>query len=910
MGRAIFYCFQCSKRVSDSDLDAGKAFRIGERIQCGECAPPGTKPTASSKKMPAVQAPRKSGSTSVVLRNVIAPLATPPPARSPVARPKRTLLLAGIGGAVLLVTVVGVFFVFKRGTPPPAPVHEQVPIVKVPENPVVPPGVKPPETKEGAAKAGLEKARAFAKSNPEDLSGQQREFTDVVWKWEGTDAAREAAREAAAVKAAILEKVAAWMADLEAQIKGMLEAKDYDAAERKIEELKKAHGLPEWRLASEKRASEIFAMGKADGKKPDPTPPDAKTKPPSEEARKYQAKWEVAAAKATARDYGGAIAELEQSAAALKEADVRQELESDLALLRKIASVQKETRDYLAQRPRGSGISLGFRDGKGGVSRISGTILQIDAERIEVRSGKTSEFVEWTDLTAETLAEIAQRGKFEPVVLAALCLLEGEVEPAKTLEAELPPRWSSYAAGARAKIPKPDPAEKNARDLYAAAEKSYRSMDAFAAAVENYRTLRTDFSASALVQKYSDRIFRRSDAGRDYYYPPSNFRVEGTIQLSKSGKLESVKDSDDRDTLLNSAEIEFAVLPGLTYRCWLQVGACCEETFLFYYQGTEVTETDPKTRKKIACEPGSSFAAPVKHSIRNLKKTHEEHKIKGAKVHPKTAARWEWIEIVLPKYAGPGAKKLKFMTNQAGFSIGGASVSSTRKAPPLEPEIKELEKARLLDEPPMIIDPDLIGWWTFDDDLGDQVTDVTGKRHTGKLVGAVQRAGGKIGGGLQIDGGPSGVEVADAEDLRISGPMTLALWVKRTAESSDWVCVIGRGTPEQRNYGLWLEPGSRKILVQLYGPAGNTQFFGKKLFEDGQWVHLAVTMDATTIRLYYNGQLDSQEARGPAPFTTPAPLGIGNAIYHTGLKGLVDDVRIYRRALSDDEIRSLYQFAR
>src|SRR4029079_8237205 len=157
------------------------------------------------------------------------------------------------------VTVVGVFFVFKRGTPPPAPVHEQVPIVKVPENPVVPPGVKPPETKEGAAKAGLEKARAFAKSNPEDLSRPQREFTDVVWKWEGTDAAREAAREAAAVKAAILEKVAAWMADLEAQIKGMLEAKDYDAAERKIEELKKAHGLPEWRLASEKRASEIFA---------------------------------------------------------------------------------------------------------------------------------------------------------------------------------------------------------------------------------------------------------------------------------------------------------------------------------------------------------------------------------------------------------------------------------------------------------------------------------------------------------------------------------------------------------------------------------------------------------------------------------------------------------------------------
>jgi hypothetical protein len=908
MGRAIFYCFQCSKRVSDSDLDAGKAFRIGERILCGACAPPGTSPTPSSKKIQ-IPPPRKSGSTSVVLRSVVAPLATPPPQRPPEKRPNRLVLRAGAAGAAVLVVIVALFFVFRRGAPPP--VQEPAPIVKGPEKPSVPPPItKAPEGKESASRADLEKARTFAKNNPEDFSGQQREFTDVVWKWEGTEAARDAAKEAAAVKAAILEKVAAWMADLEAQIKGMLEAKDYEAAERKIEDLKKAHPLPEWRLAAEKRASEIFSLGKAGGKKPDPTLPETKTKPPSEEARKYLARWEIAAAKATARDFGGAIAELEQSAAALQEAEVRQDLDSDLALLRKIAAVQKEARDYLAQRPRGSGISLDFRDGKGGVSRISGTILQIDGERVEVRSGKTSEFVEWTDLTAATVAEIAQRGKFEPAVLAALCLLEGEVEPAKTFEAELPPRWSTYAAGARARIPKPDPAEKNARDLYAAAEKSYRSMDTLAAAVENYRTLRADFSSSALVQKYSDRIFRRSDAGRDYYYPPSTFRVEGTIQLAKNGKLESVKDSDDRDTLLNSAEVEFAVLPGLTYRCWVQVGACCEETFLFYYQGTEVTETDPKTRKKIACEPGTSTAAPVKHSIRNLKKTHEEHKVKGAKVHPKTASRWEWIEIVLPKYAGPGAKKLKFMTNQAGFSIGGASVSSTRKAPPPEAEIKDLEKARLLDEPPLLIDPDLLGWWTFDDDSGDQVTDVTGRNHTGKLVGAVQRAAGKIGGGIQIDGGQSGVQVADAEDLRISGSMTLALWVRRTAESSDWVCLLGRGTPEQRNYGLWLEPATRKILFQQYGGAGNFQFFAKKLFEDGQWVHLAVTMDASTVRLYYNGQLDTQEARGPAPFTSPGPLGIGNALYHTGLKGLMDDVRIYRRALTEDEIRGLVQSGR
>jgi len=486
-------------------------------------------------------------------------------------------------------------------------------------------------------------------------------------------------------------------------------------------------------------------------------------------------------------------------------------------------------------------------------------------------------------------------------VLAALCILDGERDAAKAFEADLSPKWGNYTA----KLPKPDPVEKNARELYAAAEKGFRSMETLAAAVENYKSLRADFSATALVKKYSERIFRRCDAGREYYFAPSDFRTEGSIVRGKGGKLESTKDSDGPDTLLNSAEIEFAVLPGLTYRCWLQVGACCEETFLFYYQATELTETDSKTKKKIACEPGSTYAAPVKHSIRNLKKTHEEHKIKGAKVYPKTAARWEWIEIVLPKYAGPGAKKLKFATNQAGFSIGGCSVSSTRKAPPTEAEM-----VRTTEEPPPVpIDPDLVGWWTFEDGSGDRVADVSGKNHTGKFVGTVQWAEGKVGGGIQIDGGArSGVEVADADDLRIGGDLTMALWVKMTAPGADWACLFGRGSYEMRNYGLWIEPGTRKIMYQQYGALVNV--YAKKLLEVGQWTHLAVTVEGTTVKIYVDGQVDGQDTKPGPPLTGPAPLGIGSAIHHGSLNGLMDDVRLYRRALSAEEIRAIYQSGR
>ena len=248
------------------------------------------------------------------------------------------------------------------------------------------------------------------------------------------------------------------------------------------------------------------------------------------------------------------------------------------------------------------------------------------------------------------------------------------------------------------------------------------------------------------------------------------------------------------------------------------------------------------------------------------------------------------------------------MTNQAGFSIGGAMVSSTRKAPPPDAEMKELEKTRAQDEPPLQIDPDLVGWWTFDEGAGDAV-DLSGKGHAGKLVGGAKYVEGKFGGGIQGNGGSDGVQVADAEDLRISGDLTMALWVKKTAETGDWVCVFGRGTKDARNYGLWLEAGTRMYMFQQYG-GGDVNVKGKKLIDLGQWTHLAATIEQNMVRIYFNGVLDHEERRPGPPAMPLASLGIGFAMFHTALTGVVDDARLYRRALSADEIRTLVEMGK
>jgi hypothetical protein len=903
MGRAIYYCVQCSQRVSDSDIESGKAYRVGDRILCAPCAPESVK-SVTSKRMPAV--PRSKGGSTSINPKVPPP---EPPAHAPSIPRIRMLVL---GGLLAVLLVLGAIVLLRRNNDDVRETEKSIPVV-VPNSGNTP---KTPDSLELSARADLAKARDFARAHPDDWTGRLKEFRGLARKWEGTEAGREAATEAAALKAGLPEKMNGWMAEAEAKIAELLKSNQYAAASKQLEDLKSSHDIPEWRQALDTRASELLALARkraeeeATKKKADDrTPAPALT----EEARSQLVRWEAAAAKATARDYAGAIADLERSLAGLKEADLKAEAESDVALLRKVAAAVQEAIDALRRRPRGGALSVQVRDAAGGLKRVSGAILQADAERMELRAGRDSVFVDWIEVAATTLADLAQKGPFDPRALAALCLLEGEREAAVVFGAELPPKWWTYADGARARLPKPDPVERSARDLFAAAETGYRSMETRTAAIERYRSLRANFGTTALAKTYTERITRRSEAGKEYYVTPSDFRTEGTLRLAKSGRIESSKDSEDRETLLNFAELEFAALPGQPYRGWIWVGACCEETFLFYTQGSELTDTDPKTKKKVAVEPGSGFAVPVKHSIRNLKKTHADHKPKGAAQHPKTASRWEWVEVTLPRYAAPGAKKLRFMTNQAGFSIGGVFVSAVRKAPPTESELKDLEKARALDEPPLPVDPDLIGWWTFDDKGESSTEDATGNGHSGKFVGEVKRVEGKIGGAIEVAGGTSGVEIADAAEFRIPGDVTLAIWVRKSVEVSDWNCVMGRGTWEHRNYGLWLEPGSRKYMFQQYGNNGadsSISFYGTKLVDLGKWTHLAVTVEQDQVRLYYNGELDGQTKRTIVPWTSSAPLGLGYAMMHSAFRGALDDARLYKRALSPAEIRALADVGR
>src|SRR5262249_6227230 len=134
--------------------------------------------------------------------------------------------------------------------------------------------------------------------------------------------------------------------------------------------------------------------------------------------------------------------------------------------------------------------------------------------------------------------------------------------------------------------------------------------------------------------------------------------------------------------------------------------------------------------------------------------------------------RWEWVSIPLPKYAAPGVKKIRLISNQQGFSVAAIVASSTRTATMSDPELKE-EVARGRSAT-AAAQEGLVGWWRLDEGSGLAALDAVEGGHAGALRGKPKWTAGKVGAALKFDTG---------DQVLISGSysfqtITLAAWVK------------------------------------------------------------------------------------------------------------------------------------
>jgi hypothetical protein len=204
----------------------------------------------------------------------------------------------------------------------------------------------------------------------------------------------------------------------------------------------------------------------------------------------------------------------------------------------------------------------------------------------------------------------------------------------------------------------------------------------------------------------------------------------------------------------------------------------------------------------------------------------------------------------------------------------------------------------------------LIGHWQLNDGSGTTASDASGNGRNGTLSGCSWVASG-LGGALQLDGVDDYVSVPDAAALRLTGDMSIALWFRYDNAVKNWQRLLGKGTSDARNYGLWVEGEDHRLMFQQQDANGDYCVCTHSTVGAGAWYHAAATVSGSDIKLYVNKVLVASGTRSGGPVTSTEPLVMGHVdgTAHDWLAffdGKLDDARLYDHALSQAEVDAIY----
>ena len=200
----------------------------------------------------------------------------------------------------------------------------------------------------------------------------------------------------------------------------------------------------------------------------------------------------------------------------------------------------------------------------------------------------------------------------------------------------------------------------------------------------------------------------------------------------------------------------------------------------------------------------------------------------------------------------------------------------------------------------------LMGHWKFDEGSGTDSADSSVNGNSGTLMNGATWTTGKVGGALNFDAVNDHFKIPDSASLNTTtNQISVTAWVNRNASQSGWVMAVGRqlGTSFQDQYFMGFLNNAYYFCVNscAVGPVAPTN----------QWIHMAGTYDGTTTRLYIDGSEVGAQPGSGAILLDNKPLIIGagqndsTQDVQEGFNGKMDEVRLYNRALSVEEIFAL-----
>jgi len=190
----------------------------------------------------------------------------------------------------------------------------------------------------------------------------------------------------------------------------------------------------------------------------------------------------------------------------------------------------------------------------------------------------------------------------------------------------------------------------------------------------------------------------------------------------------------------------------------------------------------------------------------------------------------------------------------------------------------------------------------FDENSGTTANDASANANNGTITAAAWVSPAKSGAALSFNGTSSYVNIPHSLSLNLSSAITIAAWIKPTLAAD------GNARYIVYKDDLWgIAKNADGTIYAYTNISGVEQLLSTTIIPpDGNWTQITYTFDGNTMKLYTNGQLQAQSAHTGAITTSTNSVRVGMHNNKWYWNGSVDEVKIYTRALTANEISADY----
>ncbi len=200
-----------------------------------------------------------------------------------------------------------------------------------------------------------------------------------------------------------------------------------------------------------------------------------------------------------------------------------------------------------------------------------------------------------------------------------------------------------------------------------------------------------------------------------------------------------------------------------------------------------------------------------------------------------------------------------------------------------------------------VVTDGLVSYWSLDEETikDHTVEDVFGE-NDGTIKGDPQIVKGKFGEALKFDGEDDCVAIGNVPALA-GEKVTITAWVCWEGGTGDYDPIVTQSDANWAGYYFYIYVSEYPEHLAFW--LDDTEALSSSTFPVDEWHFVAGTHDGTTLRVYIDGVLEGTEAKTGAGLSKTGYIGFDDYTPDPQyFKGIIDEVAIYDRVLSEDEI--------